>query len=282
MYGVVAGIAVVVAGLVFLGYRYRPWEFLRAVQRQPAAIVGQVSWEERGPTPEGENGFTPQGLTWVNDRLLFANSWQNDKSRVYRIDPESMEIEAHFDMPAGANHTSGLAWDGKYLWAVDYLTNFGYQIDLERSFAQQEASVVGSFDTTLRGTSAACFVTIEGKTLLAISDYMNSRRTIFVDYESAMADGTARNHIEFSYKNEGLSQGLEFDGRYLYEAENKLGNDVINKIDIQMLLDTGNSRDSTIYQYNSPHRGVEDLAWDGRSFWTSDELSFRFYRGGLR
>jgi glutamine cyclotransferase len=67
--------------------------------------------------------------------------------------------------------------------------------------------------------------------------------------------------IVFSYSNEGFSQGLEWDGAYLYESENKCGINVINQMDLQVLRDSGSARKATVRQYNAPSKGVEDLAW---------------------
>ena len=284
----VASVSTALIIVIFLGFRFEAWEFRRALQRKPADMTGHVRWEDRGPTPKSDERYTPQGLTWANGRLVFANSWNNERSRVYQINPENMEIEGHFDMPDEAGHTTGLAWDGHHLWAVDHLSNRCYRIDLNESLIKGQAVVVESFDTTLGGSSAACLLRINGETLLAISDFLHTRRTILIRHEAAAEDGTARGHIVLSYRNEGMSQGLEFDGEFLYESENKLGIDVINKIDLKLLMETGNSTDATVFQYPAPSPGsylfggVEDLAWDGVRFWTSHERSFRFYRGLLQ
>jgi hypothetical protein len=96
------------------------WNLIR---RQPPTRRARVHWEDLGPTPLGEKRYTPQGLTWVDGRIVFANTWKNAKSRVYRYAPEPMTLEGTFDMPDEAVHTSGLAWDGAHLWAVDYVSN---------------------------------------------------------------------------------------------------------------------------------------------------------------
>ena len=236
-------------------------------------------WEERGPTPLGEKGYTPQGMTWVDGRILFANSWKNRKSRVYEIVPETMAIRRYFDMPEEAVHTSGLAWDGEYLWGVDYVSNRGYCIDLEASLSAGRARVVGTFDSTLKGTSACCIVPWKDDRYLAISDFMRAGRTIFVRMRDAVREGTAAAAIDFEYRNEGFSQGLEYIDGFLYEAENKLGVDVINKIDMARLVETRDARKATVSQYRAPSRGVEDLAWSGKHLWTSDETVWRFFRG---
>ena len=81
--------------------------------RQPSSRRAILKWTDLGSVPEAESKYTPQGLTWVNGRLIFANSWKNTLSRVYEYDPKSMHLMRQFDMPDGAVHTSGLAWDGQ-------------------------------------------------------------------------------------------------------------------------------------------------------------------------
>ncbi len=238
----------------------------------------EANWSDMGPTPLGHKKFTPQGMTWVGERLIFANTWKDTRSRVYEIDPESMEILRHFDMPEGAVHTSGLAWDGDRLWAVDYRSNRAYCIDLETSLRHEEVQVVGSFDTGLRGTSACCIVPWKGERLLAISDFMRSRKTILVDHPAAMRAGNAKESIRFQYRNEGFSQGLEYFGGYLYESENKIGTDVVNKLDLEKLERFGDARKAAVAQFRAPSRGVEDLAWSGEALWTSDEVVFKFFK----
>lgn len=264
------------AGLAAIAY-YGRWVFL--LVRQAVQAGGRIEWVDMGPTPLGEKGYTPQGLTWADGRLIFANSWRNTRSRVYEFDPAAMTLLRWFDMPDGAVHTSGLAWTGQHLWAVDFKSNLAYKIDLESSLSRQECVVIGRFETTLRGTSACCIIRRGDEEYLAISDYRRTRRVIFVRAEEALAAGTASGSIAHQYLNEGFSQGLECVDGCIFESENKLGIDIINQMDLERLLESGRSRDATIKQFPAPYRGVEDLAWDGEHFWTTDERSFRFYKG---
>ncbi len=75
---------------------------------------------------------------------------------------------------------------------------------------------------------------------------MRSRRTIYVRTEEAVKSGTARGNIEFEYMNEGFSQGLEYVDGYLYESENKMGVDIVNKISLEKLRRNRNSRQATV------------------------------------
>lgn len=241
-----------------------------------------ISWDSYGATPMHQEGYTPQGLTWINDCLIFANSWKNKKSRVYKINPKTMEIEAYFDMPPEAVHTSGLSWDGMYAWAVDYKANRAYKIDIEASFKAQKCTCLGSFSTSLKGTSACCFISYKEKTVLVISDFMHSRKVIAVDQEQCIRDGTTLGNVLAYYRNQGFSQGLTSDGTYLYESENKKPVSVINKIDIEKAFNTHSLAKAIIAQFKTPAPGIEDLAYDGQCFWSSDETTFMFYRTNLK
>jgi hypothetical protein len=201
---------------------------------------------------------------------------------VYEIDPQSLQVLRTFDMPAEAVHTSGLTWDGQQLWAVDYISNRCYCLDYEASFVSRQPHVLGMFDTTLRGTSACCFAPYGDEQRLLISDFMRTKRTYFVDTRRALAQGTARGAIDFSYRNGGFSQGLEVFGGWLWESENRRGIDVLNQIDVARLFQTGSSQAALHRQFNAPFQGVEDLAWDGQRLWTSDEVDFHFYHVPLR
>jgi len=276
----VLAVVIAIGGFAFVGLKVLGVHHLFI--RQNADRIGIARWEDKGPTPLGEKGYTPQGLISVSSKLIFANSWDDTNSRVYEIDPETMSIGRTFDMPPEAVHTSGLAWDGAFLWAVDYISNRGYAIHLEESLSTGRAKLAGSFDTTLGGTSACCLLPWEGETVLAISDFMRTRETVFVRHREAVKSGSAEGHIVFRYRNEGWSQGLEYLDGFLYESENKWGQNVLNKMDLDVLKRTRSARSATVKQYAAPAGGVEDLAWDGAFIWTSDETVFRFFRGELR
>jgi len=245
-----------------------PWE--RSVKTALAASLGllalgcaakgDIEWQDMGRTPMAYMKYAPQGLTWVKGRLLFANTWRDIKSRVYEIDPESMRVLRWFDMPPEAVHTGGLAWDGSHLWAVDYSSDKAYKIDLEVSLGSCHAAVVGEFRTTLRGTSACCFMPWRGKPRLVISDFCNTGTTIVVDHHKALANGTARGAIVFRYKNQCFSQGLTYALGHLWESENRLSGSVVNMICLDRLKCCRNSAQATVARFAGPSTGIEDLA----------------------
>ena len=75
-----------------------------------------------------------------------------------------------------------------------------------------------------------------------------------------------------------FSQGLGWDGHYLYEAVNRFGTDEVRVYDLRAAMAAGAPCEPTpIASFPAGGPGVEDLASDGTRLWTSDERSWRFY-----
>ena len=194
---VAAALVLIAVPLFFVGDMRRG--FLRASRERRVAL----QWDDLGPVPLGEKRYTPQGMTWVDGRIVFANCWRNTRSRVYRIDPSGMQVEAWFDMPPEAVHTSGLAYDGADLWAVDFKSNRCYRIALEASYRAKRAEVLASFPTGLGGTSACCLVPVNDETVLAISDFRRTCRTFFVRHEAAIDGGAMADRFVVNIREGG-------------------------------------------------------------------------------
>ncbi len=264
-----------VIGLALLLWVVMYWSFITS---GIGALRG--TWEELAEVPEAANKYPPQGLTLVDDHLVFTNHWNDTKSAMYLLDPDTMEVIDETVMPPEAVHTSGLCWDGEHLWAVDYKSNLLYVIDLAASFEGDSVVVVDSYPTGLSGTSAMTLVTIDGEQYFAISDFMRTKRTYLV----AKADVPKLNdhHIAdvatATYRNKGFSQGLTWDGTFLYEASNSLVRDCVHVYRVDEAIRTGGeARVEYIARIRGPVFMLEDLATDGTRLWTSSEKAFHFY-----
>jgi len=167
-----------------------------------------IHWETVGDTPDAELEYKPQGLTWDTalpgtnnpSRLILSNTWNETKSRVYEIDPITMEMLRFFDMPKEATHTSGLALFQKEienqnelliyktLIAADHHTNQIYFLDYEQSMESKKAvqsafiksdssqkNVTFHPDSGFRGTSAATLIPAmeitNQENILVVSDH---------------------------------------------------------------------------------------------------------------
>jgi hypothetical protein len=239
-----------------------------------------ASWTDLGPVPAADLRYPPQGLAWTGKRLVFTNHWNDRSSGLYLLDPLPLRIVAESGMPAEAVHTSGLAWDGESLWAVDYRVNRLYRFSWNPDGPHREPAFQASYPTGLEGTSAIASLTVEEIRYLAISDFRRTRSTFLLraDRVPELERSSLPVAADLRYRNGGFSQGLAWDGSYLYEANNNWGIDRIDVIDVRRALkDRDPSKIAFLGSFRGPGPSIEDLATDGRRLWTSDESTYRFY-----
>lgn len=245
-------------------------------------------WQRVSATPGANRGHSPQGIAFVNGDLVLSNHWDGERSCLYRLDPETGDVTAASMMPDEARHTSGLAWDGTSLWAVDHESNYLYKLDLADTFSSERASVEEKFETGLHGSSGLTFLEVDGAGYLALSDFLwtiettpslptGTARTYIFRPEDVEAGRTVPDCAEVSYSNGGYSQGLAWDGEFLYESLNNVGTNRIEIIDISRVLRSGSGSIERLGSFETPGRFVEDLATDGSTIWTTDERLFALY-----
>lgn len=68
-----------------------------------------------------------QGQIWNGSRWFIADSRDD---LIYQVDPQDPTIAERSFSYSGQRFCGGLAWDGSYLWAVDYGTDRVYQMDV--------------------------------------------------------------------------------------------------------------------------------------------------------
>lgn len=254
---------------------------LLGASRAEALRRDVAGWEDLGAVPGALRRYRPQGMTLVGDDLVFSHHRHDTGSQLFRLRRDTLEVMASAEMPPEATHTGGLAWDGARLWAADYNANRLYELDLERTFLSGTAEVIASYSTGLSGTSALAWVTLDGAQYLAVSDYSvwRSSRTYLLRKArvSELGSRPLSELADVSYDNRGWSQGLAWDGTFLYEAVNGVARDHVWVIDVRPALRSA-APVRHLGKLDAPGSGVEDLATDGSSLWTSDERSFRFFR----
>jgi hypothetical protein len=230
---------------------------------------------ERLDNPDIPDGFLPQGLSTMGDKLLFSAYSKNPAlSRVWRVDPTDIAFLDWFDMPDDATHTSGLAYDSTrgILWAADYNSNKLYVIDPDSSFLIHKAVVRGKFGIYRKGLSACCFASYQDTLRLMVSTYGEGGRTYVIDEQALLNHGEVA--VLAQYKNTGSSQGLAFDGEYLWESNNS----TLIQLDLEKAIQSRHYTAGIISYWSEPPL-VEDLAFLHDTLWTSSESWSRdFYR----
>ncbi|MBN1664832.1 MAG: DUF2341 domain-containing protein [Deltaproteobacteria bacterium] len=143
---------------------------------------------------------SPEGFCLAGS--YFYQAEQKSPTRIHEINPATGAATGeYFDFQAAdSTHMSALVWDGSYLWGVDYDTDMVHKIDLASSLSSHAAVIIDSF-TVGSGAgfsghpSAMAFVTYDGSTQMMITEWADSGAVIVVDYESALADGTAAGNV---------------------------------------------------------------------------------------
>ena len=123
-------------------------------------------------------------------------------------------------------------------------------------------------------------VTIGSDVYLAISDFLNTHRTYLIhrDKVPQLNQSSLPELATICYRNGAFSQGLTWDGRYLYEAIGNRSTDRIEVYDVTQALVQGDSAlVRNLGSFTAPGKMVEDMATDGRRLWTSDEHSYHWY-----
>ena len=246
----------------------------------PAAESLEIEWDSVALAPQADRNFPPQGLVAIDDWIVFSNHWQDTHSELFILDPTNGSVLQHASMPTEAKHIAGLAWDGTTLWAVDYGSGYLYRLDYARTFCEGTAAVMSRFDTGLEGASGLTSIVLGDVQYLAISDFLNMERTyvIRLDRVGELESRSIPEIAEISYFNGGFSQGLAWDGTFLYDAVNFVGRDRIQIVDIGPAL-LGSAREAEILGYlPTPAADVEDLAVRNEELWTSDEGTYEIYR----
>jgi len=247
-----------------------------------ATIIGFIScvnhsvmdFEKFGDTPYKGNGYKPQGLSFLTDSTFLLSVHHKDElSTVHEVDKNTTTSKREFKMPSTASHTSGLSVYEGQLYACDYNDKRIYLIDIEKSFTTGEAHVIKYFDTPLGGTSAMEMFKHKGKEYMAISDFMNSRKTYVLDYGILDSSQSFDEAIVVSYSNGYFSQGLMYHSGKLIETTNSLFRGAFVEIrDIDSVLNGSNN----VEKIDVPMKAIEDIDINNGVFWTTDEKTFEY------
>lgn len=177
-------------------------------------------------------GFSarPQALCFMDSTTLLVTAhYENEFSRCYRIDLTNMSVTGSFAIDANNgisnSHVGSIAKrsDGSF-WFSENSTRVLYEVDLDASFASNQAVFLASYDASVvESTSAIAWATISGTEYLLIGEYRESGTpylyvipgTEVVDEGTfALADRAKRFEIE------QRCQGLVYNGA-LYVSSNR-------------------------------------------------------------
>jgi len=250
--------------------------YLRTYLGSPSLVC---DWTELGPTPGAQADEVPQGLD-ASAQGFFLSTFQPEthSSHIYQLGPDGHTVLGSFRMPPDTGHTQGLCFHEPYLYAIDRDSRRCLELDPQASRERGHAVILRLFETGLFGSSACAFIVLDGQSYLAVSDYMHTRKTYFLNWQKALEQGNTEGAVFGWYRNTGLGQGLAFDGTYLYESAQSLGHDRVFQLDPGKALASKSLRSGVIQSFATPGRESKDLAVRGGNFIISDQQTRRLYQ----
>lgn len=244
-----------------------------------------IKWVARGDTPKRDQNAIPQGLAICpfreKETLFHSLYFKNGGSIVVAMELPNLARIGEFSMPRDASHTAGLAaLDGR-LFACDYDSNKLYVIDLEHSIRSGAAVVQRAVPTGLAGTSGLTIAELAKQQWIVVSDFRNSRQCLAVRVADLLSDDTVfETGRALRWRAASFSQGLAWDGDYLYETTNSFGPGLLHRIDLRFDAEEHRVNPVVVDQWFLPGRMPEDAAIDKNGhIWVSDEGTYRIYEG---
>lgn len=257
-------------------------------------------WEQLPvKTPLFDQISRPQGLAYLKDRLLLSSHFKDSKnfsekpSELYSFKLPDLKLESTLTFPEKFHHVGGLATKDDNLYIVDFDKSGVFKVSVSSSIKTGKVEPERVFNIETMGLSGLSIY----ENLLAVSYYLHPLRKPYLgDRFIQFYDIATGEEIKFSgeIKSSNYSQGLTFFSKngklYLAETINDFENTIKYKItgfdykpDILRLYSVQlNSKEiKFISETSIPATMSEDLAFDGRYLYTTDEQNFHFYRASI-
>lgn len=271
-------LACIALSILALGYIVVHSEYHRVIF-QPSNIF---SWKVQANLKKTFPGYVPQAVTGDGQRLYLTFSKNNAPSILAILVPQQTKSLIRFEFPGTLGKLSGMDCFEKKLWLIDSQNGKLITIDIEQSLSSRMLVIPDEIDTGIQGVSGLAFITFQGRTYLALSVFLREGQTYLIDYAKAIKGNGFKESICHTIKNFNFSQGLAFDGQYLYDANSFFGFDRIFKIDIAKAVSNESYTGAVVEVFNSPDQMIKGIFIYKNDIWTMDEYSLKLYKGILR
>lgn len=219
----------------------KPQSFIRSTASRTTGDIGDVIKTIPAPDDAG------QGLAW-DGTLWHSQSFQASQGAgIYDLDPADRAILKSFPPPP--SHPKDMAYDGEFLWCVDFIDDAIYKIHPDTG---------AILDSIPAPSGIASGLAWDGENFW-VSEWLSD--TVY----KIARDGTVLDSFFAPGSPDEEPYGLTWDGQYLWHSTWS----TIYKLDP--------SDGSVVLSFSSPPGGAYGLTWDGQylwvTSWTSDVIS---------
>lgn len=246
---------------------------------QPSNIF---AWKEQTALKKVLPGYIPQAISGDGHRLYLAFTRSNAPSLLAIFSIRRPTMLTKFEFPGTVNKLSGMDYFDHKLWLIDGQSGKLITVDIARSIEAGSLEIADEIDTGIEGASGLAFISYQGRTYMALSVFLKEGETYLIDYSQALKGTGFAKSIRYTIKNYNFSQGLAFDGRYLYDANSFFGFDRIFKIDIDKAIANESYNGSVVEVFNSPDQMIKGIYIYKNEIWTADEYTLKLYKGILK
>jgi CDP-diacylglycerol---glycerol-3-phosphate 3-phosphatidyltransferase len=240
------------------------------------------SWKEQSNLKKILPEYSPLAISGDGSRLFLTFQKSNAPTILAIIDSASQTILKRIEIPNVYGKLTDMDYYAKRLWMINGEDGRLITVDIAQSLASGSFVVLDEIETGIEGVNGLVFVQVDERPFLALSVYLKEGRTYLADYSRMQKGNGVRESIRSEIKNYNFSQGLAFDGVYLYDANSYFGFDRIFKVDLRRVLVNESYNDSVVEVFNSPDQMIKGIFIRGNDIWTLDEFTLKLYKGILR
>jgi|GEM_PF-1571251 len=250
--------------------------------------INKLKWEEVFALENLNPEYVPQGIA-VHDDLVYHTIHKKDTKSIliiFRKSDPTLLVVKELELPPEATHTSDLTVYKGHFYAIDYHSNYIYQLDFKELRHKLKLKVIRKVRVTKPDRQFGSFEIVEheGKEYLFVTTFLKDNRMYVFDFDAFFRQRLGfEKSLLFSIESSFFTQGLclSSTAKSLFHSVNRFGVDFIFELDIRRLLLTKNYRESITRSFLGPDKMIEDLAVQGDTVYTSDEYVNKVYRANL-
>lgn len=234
IYKVVASIAMILTMFAISPY------FLDLIINKFESNAETIQWKAIDGFHETEN-YRNRGIVAINNFILVVSTADNKESKlfIYKNENDKISFYKSLDLPSYLTQVKDIEFDGEYLYVIDDLLNKVYKLDLLKIMNEGVFDIVEEYSTGFASSATLATVDFNNEKFIVINDYIYSGYLYFCKSEFLTEGRTLKSQSSFKIKSEFYIKNLFCVGNDLYVLANKIGKDLIYKVDVAKAIYNG-------------------------------------------